>query len=646
MKPLLPLHRILPLLLGLALGVPSAAQALVQSGDFYQQLVPEGIHRDTARDLVKRLSDGHYAEIGFDDTLSSRVFDRYLMQLDPSRSYFHASDIAEFEPYRHRFDDLLGDGDVAVAYTIYNRYQQRFAERLAYMLGEIERGLGQIDFGVDEELLVDRKAAPWPENPAALQDLWRRQLKNAVLGLKLTGKPPEQVAETLQKRYQSQLTRLRQSRSEDAFQSYMNALAYSFDPHTAYLSPRKSEDFSIDMNLSLEGIGAALQLEDEYTKVVRVIPGGPAQQSRQLNPADRIVAVGQGEDGEMVDIVGWRLDEVVRLIRGPKGTLVRLEIIPSDATDDHQTRTVHLRRDTVRLEDQAASKRLLEFQHEGRNFRIGVIRLPTFYVGTSRDVRKLVLELKGESIDGLVVDLRNNGGGSLEEANTLTGEFIHRGPTVQIRNARGRVSVMSDPDDGIVYDGPLAVLVNGSSASASEIFAGAIQDYRRGLIIGSRTFGKGTVQTLRPLDHGKLKITQAKFYRVSGASTQHEGIVPDIHFPEVLDREQIGESALDGALPWDTIAPVNHQDYVPFDRYLGRLRERHQARSANDTEFTILNAQIARQQELRERKSVSLNEAARKREREAAREFELQLENRRRAARGEAPLTELGDDAE
>jgi carboxyl-terminal processing protease len=635
---------VLPFLAAACLALAGTlAAARSDGGALYEVLAPEAEHRDTSIEVVKRLVERHYSRSELDDRMSSRIFDRYLANLDPNRSYFLASDIAEFEPYRERFDDLLQAGNLEVAYRIYNRYQQRLAERLGFMLARLDAGLDTLDFTRDETLDLERKDAAWITTREELDDLWRRRLKNAALNLRLADKEPDSAVETLRKRYASQLNRLRQGRSEDAFQTYINALAYNFDPHTAYLSPNRSEDFSIDMNLQLQGIGAALQLEDEYTKVVRIIPGGPAHQSNQLHPADRIVAVAQGEDGEMVDVIGWRLDEVVRLIRGPKGTVVRLEVIPARAPDGQGTRVIKLRRDTVRLEDQAASSRVLEFNHEGREFRIGVIRIPTFYVNLSADVHKLLDELKQVPADGVLVDLRNNGGGSLEEANLLTGLFIGYGPTVQIRNARGHVSQMRDTDNELAYAGPLAVLVNRSSASASEIFAGAMQDYGRGLILGSRTFGKGTVQTLRSLDHGRLKLTMAKFYRISGESTQHQGIVPDISYPELIDVDLIGESALDGALPWDKIAPLSYPRYNDFSPLLDTLRKRHLARAAHDIEFTILNERIARQKELQRNPSVSLNEPLRRSERASAQHFELKLENQRRRAKGLALLDALPD---
>ncbi|MDX1594951.1 MAG: carboxy terminal-processing peptidase [Gammaproteobacteria bacterium] len=624
----------------------ASAWARVEPGDYVRPLAPEEVHAETAHDVITRLSRGHYRRIPLDDTLSSHAFDRYLEMLDPSRIYFRADDIAEFESQRTQLDDQLRDGELGPAFTIYNRYQERLAEQLAFMVNQLEDGLDGMAFDGHETVQVDRSEAAWPPGPEAQRALWLARLKNAVLSLRLAEKADDEIVSLLTRRYESQLKRLRQSRNEDAFQAFVNAAAYIFDPHTSYMSPRRSEDFSIDMNLSLEGIGAALQLDNEYTKVVRVIPGGPAYLSKQLKPADRIVSVGQGGEGDLVDIVGWRLDEVVRLIRGPKDTLVRLEIIPAGVADDSRTRIVMLRRDTVRLEDQAASSRLMEFDHEGARFRIGVIRLPTFYVNTTRDVTRILHEFDEQRVDGILLDLRNNGGGSLEEANSLTGLFIRGGPTVQIRNAHGRVAVMRDPDSAFAYDGPLAVLVNRHSASASEIFAGAIKDYNRGLILGSRTFGKGTVQTLKSLDHGRLKLTMAKFYRISGGSTQHQGVLPHIPFPELIDVSETGESALDGALPWDTIAPADYEPYTNLAPLVERLQRKHLLRSAESVEFNILNERIAHQRDLNQRVALSLNEGRRRSEQDAARRFELALENRRRQALGEPPLEALPETPE
>lgn len=632
------LARLAAFALGLII-LPTLAAVTAES--FVTPLSPEREHAPASVNTVRMLRS-HYQRKQVDDDLSRTMFDRYLKLLDPTRSLFTASDISGFGKYRTRLDDALLHGDLGPGFALYNRYQQRQAERLAFHVNRLEESLGEIDFTRDEWLETDRRKAPWVAADADLHELWRLQLKWALLNLVLTGKTIEEAAGLLDKRYRNQLNRLQQARSEDAFQAYLNALGLSYDPHTTYLSPMRSEDFSIDMNLSLEGIGAALQLEDEYTKVVRIIAGGPADRSNELKANDRIIGVAQGERGEMVDVVGWRLDEVVKLIRGPKGTIVRLDIIPSDATSDQQTRLVKLRRDKVRLEDQAASSSVLEFDHQGKPFRIGVIELPTFYIGTSKDVHRLLGELQADAVDGVLIDLRNNGGGSLEEANQLTGLFIDQGPTVLIRRANGKISGLHDPDKGVVYAGPLGVLVNRHSASASEIFAGAIQDYRRGLILGSRTYGKGTVQTLQRLDSGgRLKLTIAKFYRVSGGSTQHHGIMPDIEFPGTLDPELTGESALDGALPWDTIERTEFEQLPDLATYLPELQARHAVRSDGDIEFTLLRERMERFKAIRARSRVSLNVTLREEARSEDERFRLDQENRRRNARGDAPLAAL-----
>ncbi len=430
----------------------------------------------------------------------------------------------------------------------------------------------------------------------------------------------------------------------------MNSLAETYDPHTEYFSPRSSENFNINMSLSLEGIGAVLQNDDEYTKIVRLVPAGPADKSKLLAPGDRIVAIAQGGE-DFVDVVGWRIDEVVDLIRGPKGSQVRLQVIPAAAADEHQTRTVSIIRNTIKLEEQAAQKRVLEIIRNDRPYRIGVIKLPTFYAdfqgmqagdpnyrSTTRDVKRLIAELKEEKIDGLVLDLRNNGGGSLSEANSLVGLFIETGPTVQIRNAGGEIEVMGDADPSVDYDGPLTVMVNRLSASAAEIFAGAIQDYGRGLVVGSTSFGKGTVQSLRDLNHGQLKITEAKFYRISGASTQHRGVEPDINLPNIYDNKDIGEAALPNALPWDTIPPARYLPYGGYESQLTRIRSLSLQRQSLDPDFRYLNAQIALADKLKGITTLSLNEKTRKKEQDELDAQRLAIENARRKEKGQELL--------
>lgn len=436
----------------------------------------------------------------------------------------------------------------------------------------------------------------------------------------------------------------------------MNAYTQLYDPHTQYQSPRSSETFNIRMKLSLEGIGALLQSEDEYTKVVSLVPGGPADLAGELQPTDRIIGVGQDKDGEVVDVIGWRLDEVVDLIRGPKASTVRLQILPSDAKDNSKSKVISIVRNTVKLEDQAAKKSVIQLERDGQTQRIGVIDIPAFYVdfeawrqgkedfrSTTRDVARLIDELLQEGIDGLIIDLRNNGGGALQEANSLVGLFIERGATVQVRNAEERIDLLGDPDRSVAYSGPLAVLVNRLSASASEIFAGAIQDYQRGVVIGSQTFGKGTVQSVTPLEHGQLKLTRAKFYRISGESTQHKGVIPDIALPSLVDSEEVGESSLEFALPWDKVSPIRHRDYNQLNIWLPELRNRHDRRLSENPDLVYLQAQKTLLEKNRAIEFISLNEKVRQQETQALEDEQLALENQRRKAKNLEALESLDD---
>ena len=550
----------LALVLGLS-ALPLAAKTTPATSWDYLQ--PDRDQVIASLNVVELLRRHHYNKPPLNDERSIQIYDNYLKLLDPSRSYFTAADIAEFNQWRTKFDDLLKSGDLEPGFTIYRRHLARLEERLNFALAELDKGVDKIDFTIDEELQVDREKAPWAKDRAELDELWRKRVKDEVLRLKIAGKETKDIQELLTKRYKNQLARLKQTRGEDVFQAYINAFATTYDPHTTYLSPDNAENFDINMSLSLEGIGAVLQSDNEHVKVVRLVPAGPAEKSKQIAPADKIVGVAQGND-EMVDVIGWRLDEVVKLIRGPKGSTVRLEVIPaSNPPSDQTSKVVTITREAVKLEEQAAKKKILELKHDGRDYKLGVIELPAFYLdfkafragdpnykSTTRDVKRLLDELQAEKVDGVVIDLRNNGGGSLQEATELTSLFIEQGPTVLVRNADGRVDVLADENKGVYYSGPLAVLVNRLSASASEIFAGAMQDYHRALILGGQTFGKGTVQTIQPLNHGELKLTLAKFYRVSGQSTQHQGVIPDITYPDVMDTKDIGESALPAALPY------------------------------------------------------------------------------------------------
>ena len=619
----------------------------------FATLAPMAEHARTSINVIEQLTRHHYVRQRLDDDLSSEILDRYIEMLDPQRSYFLASDISGFEPYRYLIDDALRQGNLEPAFDIFNRYQKRLEERLTFTLEQIEAGLDQLDFDTDAVLETDRSEAPWIEDRKAMDDLWMRRLKANVLSMRLNDREFDDIATTLERRYYNRLSRAAQTNSEDAFQVYMNSVAMSFDPHTQYFSPRTSENFNINMSLSLEGIGAVLRSEDEYTSVVRLVPAGPADKSALLRPSDRIVGVAQDE-AEMVDVIGWRLDDVVDLIRGPAGTTVRLDVVAADAGPGAPPRQISLVREAVKLEEQSAQRRVLEIERNGRQHKVGVIEIPTFYIdfkalqagdpeykSTTRDVRRLIAELEEEDVDGIIVDLRNNGGGSLQEASALTGLFIKAGPTVQVRSASGRVDLFNDEGGEVAWEGPLAVLVNRLSASASEIFAGAIQDYQRGLVIGGQTFGKGTVQTLIPLNRGQLKLTQAKFYRVSGQSTQHQGIIPDIEFPELYDQEKIGESTLTDALPWDVIRPTRFRREQSLAPVISMLDVRHQSRIETDPEFAYLNDLVTRNREQSARTSISLNEIQRRQEKADDEAWRVALENRRRIARGKQPIEDF-----
>jgi len=581
------------------------------------------------------LTHFHYKPTPLDDAMSEQIFTRYLDALDSDRLFFTQSDIDRFAPYRTTLDDAIYDQDLAAPYAIFNIYEQRVAERVAYARSLLPKGF---DFSKDESYQYDREKAPWAKDTAEIDDLWRKRIKNDWLRLKLAGKADKDIRETLDKRYANYLDRVRQLNSEDVFQTFMNAYASSIEPHTNYLGPRASENFDIAMKLSLEGIGAVLQRDEDYTAIREIVPGGPAALSKQLKVGDRIVGVGQGEHGQITDVVGWRLDDVVDKIRGAKDTVVRLEVLPVDAGPDGKHIVLSLVRKKVSIEEQAAKKSVIEVKDGSRTRRIGVISLPTFYQdfearrrgdrdykSATRDVERLLVELRADKVDGVIVDLRNNGGGSLTEATDLTGLFIDRGPVVQVRNAGGQVEAEADTKPGMVWDGPLAVLVNRASASASEIFAAAIQDYGRGVIIGEPTFGKGTVQNLVDLDdvahnekptYGEVKMTIAQFFRINGGSTQLRGVTPDISFPLTVDASEFGESSYENALPWTSIPPAKYSRVADLRPIVPMLLERHERRVGQNTEWKNFEADLAEARALRAEKTISLNEQARRKQRD------------------------------
>lgn len=641
--------------LWLALGLLTSLSAVATTD--LVPLEPTKQQQKTAAEIVETLHQHHYRDQSIDDTLSAKFLDNYLDNLDPSRSYFLQTDIDEFHKHSDQFDDDFKKGELGTSFEIFDRYRKRISTRLKSTLEQLKDDEHQYDFNKDGHLNTDRENADWPATAAEANELWRKRTKADLLNLILADKSIEEAREVLLKRHQNQLRRLSQQTGEDAFSAIINAFTMLYDPHTNYLSPRTLENFNINMSLSLEGIGAMLQSEDEYTKIVRLIPAGPADKQGQLKPADRIVAVGQGKDGELVDVVGWRLDEVVDLIRGKKDSLVRLEVLPSKAAAGAATHIVSIKRDKVKLEEQAAQKAVFELTDKNNQaYNIGVIDIPTFYMdfeayrkrdpnykSTTRDVFNLLGELTDENVDGIIIDLRNNGGGSLHEATNLTDLFIDQGPVVQIRQTNQLISRNYRSRSKALFRGPIVVLINRLSASASEIFAGAIQDYGRGIIVGSQSFGKGSVQSLQPLQSGQLKITESKFYRVSGGSTQHRGVVPDIRLPDSIDPDEVGESSYDYALPWDQIHAVKHSHYFDFEALLPSIKKAHKARIKTDPDFVFLSAQQALIEQNSNRTSVSLNANTRRTEKSQYEQQLLSIENARRKSRGLKPYEQYAD---
>ncbi|MES9960426.1 MAG: carboxy terminal-processing peptidase [Sedimenticola sp.] len=614
--------------------------------------------------LITRVIDKyHYKDQRLDDRFSSEIFDRYLEALDPNKSFFTQRDINSFEVYRNHLDDALHQVRLEPAFNIFKVFRQRMDERVEHALQVVEQ---DFDFTVDEEYRFDRTEVSWPADRVGLDELWRKRVKNDVLSLKLGKKPIDKIRETLRKRYGDMRRRTHQLASQDVFQSFMNAYTRSLEPHTAYMSPRVSENFDINMRLSLEGIGAVLRSEDEYTIVVRTVAGGPAELSGKVHSGDKITGVAQGESGEMEDVLGWRLQDVVDKIRGPKGSVVRLRILPESEGEEGQAMEISLVRNKVKLEDMAAKSKIIEGLDGMGPVRIGVIDLPAFYRdfsgssngdkdfrSTTRDVRELLKELTAKGVDGVILDLRENGGGSLVEATELTGLFIPSGPVVQVKNADGDLEVERDPDPELVYGGPLAVLVDRNSASASEIFAGAIQDYRRGIVIGEPTFGKGTVQTLVDLGRfvrrggeklGRLRLTMAQFFRVNGGSTQFKGVVPDIVFPSAATADEHGERGLENALPWARIAAASYSPHGLGS--LVKYTDLHRQRVAGDAGFKYLEAEAEMLEEARNREVVTLQESRRKQERDERREKRKQLKNRFLVSVGLEPESDSEDEEE
>lgn len=643
--------------------------AVSAAGLFYTTPFPSGIpkleplpeHAKVAKEIVNALRFYHYKEQVFDDSLSALVYDNYFEALDGNRMYFLSSDLNRFRSQRLNLDDQLKDGDISFAYDVYNLYAERVDDRITFAVNLTEKPM---TYDGNEVYGFDRSESDWFSTREELDQYWTLKIKYETLNLKLAGKEEKQSEETITKRYNTFRSQMEKQKSEDVFQLYMNALTEAVEPHTSYFSPRTAESFKITMSNSLEGIGATLRTEGEYTRVVETVKGGPADKSGQVFKDDRIVSVGQGDEGDLEDVIGWRIDDVVSKIRGPKGTVVRLEILPADAPPGGPTKIIRLIRDKVKLEEQSAKSEILSVKDGAKTYKIGRIDLPSFYLdyeamqrgekdykSTTGDVTKILKEFVKEKVDGVIMDLRGNGGGSLYEAIELTGLFIDNGPVVQVRDAQGRVEVKRD-EPGMVYSGPFLVMVDRFSASASEIFAGAIQDYGRGLVVGNTTYGKGTVQNLMDINRllpresaklGQLKMTIAKFYRITGSSTQHKGVEPDIRFPEMYAAEDYGESAEKTALPWDKINPAQYSSIRNLSAEIVRLSANHEARMKTSEDYTLLLEDIDEFAKRRKEKTVVLNEQQMKEEREADRRRELTDYNRQRALKGLPPIEKMED---
>lgn len=597
------------------------------------------------REILERLATGHYRSQSIDDSLSERYLTEYIRILDSGKNYFLQSDIDEFDQWKYVLDDLSKRGDISPGFIMFNRLRDRAKDRLQSVLTLLEDSSYKFVLDGSNTITIDGDERGWFQSEADANSFWEKRITDSLIRLLLNDKDQEEARKLLIKRYQTQIKQFEQRDSQDVLQIYANALASLYDPHTAYFSPRRNENFQISMSLSLEGIGAELTTEDEYTKVIRVIPGGPADLHGSLKAEDKIVGVGQDEE-DIVDVIGWRIDDVVALIRGAKGTSVRLEYIPANG-DSSNTKIIKILRDKVKLEDKSAQSQILEIEQSGKTLSIGVIEIPAFYMdfeayrardpnfkSTTRDVYNLIKELKDSKVDGIVLDLRSNGGGSLFEATSLTDLFIDRGPVVQIRDSNQRVQRNNRAYRAAAYDGPLLVMINRLSASASEIVAGALQDYGRALVVGSQSFGKGTVQDVTPLSKGQLKLTISKFYRVSGDSTQHRGILPDIEFPSTYDFEEVGESQQDNALPWDRIRRVPHNTKTDLQPLIGALTENHTKRRQSDPDFVSLVDKIELNDNWDSQKTLSLNLEKRRLRSESWEKQLFAIENKRRQAKG------------
>lgn len=635
--------------------------SLHSGSDTIKVILPESKHRSETKLVTSILTRYHYKKFYLNDSLSSVIFDKFINSLDNGKNYFIASDIKEFEKFRYQIDDMLMNEEIEFFFDVFNKYVQRVRERVEFANKALSN---ELEFTTDEYFLIKRDSIDWFKSKEELDADWLKRIKNDALIYRLNDKDWDFIKTTLLRRYNNLLKFLLQNNADDVYQLAMNSFAESIDPHTNYFSPITSDNFKIDMSLSLEGIGARLQTEDDYTKIFEIIPGGPADKSKELKVDDRIIAVAQGENGEFEDVIGWRINDVVKKIRGERGTIVRLLIIPAGESLNSKPKEIKLVREKVKIEDQAAKSKLIELEQNGKTYKIGVIEIPKFYTdfearrtgedgkSTTKDVKNLIKELKSKGMDGLIIDLRNNGGGALNEAVELTGLFIDYGPVVQVRNSMNIIEVNSDRDSTIYYYGPLAVLINRFSASASEIFSSAIQDYGRGIILGENSFGKGTVQNLIDLNmmmssnrndkFGQVKLTVAKFYRINGETTQKHGTRPDIEFPSYFSPDEFGESTQEAALQPDKINSLSYKKVGIISSILNELKLRHEKRANSDPEFEYLLNQIEDYKISRNQKMISLNEKTRREEQNEQEEKKIRMENEYRYKKG-LTLLKKGD---
>jgi len=661
------------LALGAALACNAAPSKPVKV-DGSLNLAPTEQQSTAVKAVASLISGYNYKKVPLNDSMSTIIYNRFLKSLDENHTYLLASDVADFDKYKTKLDDDIKAGNLNNVFYIFNVFQKRYAERQNYSLAQLNN---DFDFSKDEAFVYDREKLPWASQ-SEIDAYWTKRVKYDIINLKLASTDMVKNKETLKKRYETYLAQNNKLESDDVFQMFMNEFTEAIDPHTNYFNQFNKAQFKMEMSRSLEGIGATLETKNEYISINSLVAGGPADKSHQVNVGDRIVAVAQGKDGEFQDIIGWRIDNAIKLIRGNKGTVVRLKLLPQGKAVSDPTRLVEIIREKIVLKDQLAKKEIRNYQQNGKNVKIGIINIPAFYVdfeaarsgstnypSTTRDVKLILDSLKRENVDGIVIDLRSNGGGSLTEAISLTGLFIKSGPVVQVRDTKNEIEVDNDEDPEIAYAGPLAVLVDRFSASASEIFAGAIQDYSRGIVLGTQTYGKGTVQTQIDLDkyitsqlgnrinsivgnvtgkaataqdYGQLNLTIAKFYRISGSSTQHKGVIPDINFPSAIPLDKYGEDTDPSALPFDVIAKSQYTKVSDFSAVLPQIKQLHDTRVKNSVVFKNMQLDMADYRKNEAERSIILNLDKLKAQREQDEQKTFDRTNALRVAMGNPAL--------